>query len=281
MLVDADPRVPGVQANADLPLFATDTSTDVVVQTTSLMGGFEFDIVYDNDVLQYLGWTRGPFLGSTGRTVNCHEIIHERDVRIGCTTDGPPPPPGVTGSGVVATLHMRPLAIGETCLLLLIAGTSEVTGDAITTSGQDACLRLTPDSDGDGCADGQESGVDAQIGGDRDPTSSWDFYDVPSPALSAAFPNAERDRSISLNDAAATLIYFGTTADNPSGVNSNGVGYGTDWNTNGVADGREYDRSPGLLPAKPWRSGPPNDAVSLQDVALVLLQFGHTCSIGA
>jgi hypothetical protein len=144
-------------------------------------------------------------------------------------------------------------------------------------------LNVTPpgsthDSDGDGCSDTEELGVASSLGGDRDPLRRWDFYDVPAPPLTAAAPGSTSDDAVSLLDVAAVLSYFGTTAANPDDSYGNGARYGSDWNGNGLPDGQEYDRSPSAIAPKPWRSGPPDGAVSLEDAAVALLQFGHGCS---
>src|SRR5437764_1349835 len=39
------------------------------------------------------------------------------------------------------------------------------------------------DTDGDGCPDVKEAGANALLGGDRDPTNPWDFFDTPEPVL--------------------------------------------------------------------------------------------------
>jgi hypothetical protein len=139
----------------------------------------------------------------------------------------------------------------------------------------------SPDSDNDGCRDGVEVRTGAftpEMGGDRDPTSQWDFYDVPVPPLSASNPNSPRDKAASLGDVASVLFYFGTTADDATTPNSNGATYGSNHNMNSVPDGVEYDRTSSSNMAKPWRSGPPDGAVSLTDAAVALIQFGHDCN---
>lgn len=135
------------------------------------------------------------------------------------------------------------------------------------------------DSDDDGCADGRELRVVAfapQQGGDRDPLSPWDFFDVPVPALTAANPSGTRNNVVLLSDALAVFYYAGVS-DN-GGPNVNGVDYDTDLNGNGVEDGREYDRRPSIVPAKPWRSGAPNGAVTLADALVAVNQAGHSCA---
>jgi hypothetical protein len=60
---------------------------------------------------------------------------------------------------------------------------------------------------------------------------------------------------------------------NNSGPNPGGRDYDDDANTNGVEDGVEYDRTTsGAV------SGPPNGAVSLSDVGVILQQVGDNCT---
>jgi sugar lactone lactonase YvrE len=138
------------------------------------------------------------------------------------------------------------------------------------------------DTDGDQCADSEEgAALPPNFGGDRnakfDGLGQWDFFDVPAPPLTASAANGARDGAVSLTDVASVLFYFGTTVESPNDPNANGVSYGSDWNGNLVLDGAEYDRTPSTIPAKPWRSGAPDGAVSLSDAAVALLQFGHDC----
>jgi hypothetical protein len=56
------------------------------------------------------------------------------------------------------------------------------------------------------------------------------------------------------------------------------VYYTGDFNTDGAPDGQQLDRTFSANPLKPWRSGPPNGAVSLVDVNIALKQVGHTCA---
>ena len=136
---------------------------------------------------------------------------------------------------------------------------------------------LKPTTDGDGCTDSQELGLSRVNGGDRDPLSPWDFYDVPVPALTAGDPSGTRNLVINLSDVAAIILYIGTT--NGGGANINGVSYNTDLNGNGVFDGIEYDRMPSANIAKKWRSQAPNGAVSLQDAAVAISSVGDHCAV--
>ena len=86
----------------------------------------------------------------------------------------------------------------------------------------------------------------------------WDFFDVPSPAVSAAQTGGARNKAVSLSDVGAVLAYVGTV--NNGAGNTAGYDYDSDYNLNGSEDGAEYDRSPAVIPDMPWRSSAPNNA---------------------
>jgi glucose/arabinose dehydrogenase len=137
---------------------------------------------------------------------------------------------------------------------------------------------LMADGDDDGCADVEETGADPADGGARDPLSPWDFFDVPSPAGPATgadgklilTSNSVRNEAVSLQDVGTVLAYVGRSSANPA--------YGQDNNGDGIGDGTQLDRTPSTDPGELWRSGPPNNAVSLQDVGVALAQVGHSCA---
>ena len=145
------------------------------------------------------------------------------------------------------------------------------------------------DSDGDGCTAYEEAfGAPPPMPGSTCTSpascysdSTWyDSYDVPVPANPDPAPNGSRDKAVSLGDAAAVLFYLGAS---PSAVcgdngNGNGVDYDCDKNGDGTADGRDFDRSPGLITNPPWDAGPPDGAISFTDVGTVLMQIGLDCS---
>lgn len=132
------------------------------------------------------------------------------------------------------------------------------------------------DTDGDGCTDAQELGTNPAHGGDRDPNKEWDFFDVPVPSIEPGQTGGVKNRAVSLQDVGAIMRYVGTR--DGGAANSHGLFYNSDLNGNGIPDGREYDRTASSDPSKPWRSGPPDGAVSLQDASVALSQVGHNCS---
>ena len=160
------------------------------------------------------------------------------------------------------------------------------------------------DTDGDGCTADQElystpppaPGSTCSAPSPCYSDSHWyDFYDVPVPANPDSTPNGPRDAAMAMDDVVATLFYFGTVDGDGGDPNSDGVTYDSlkdgDW-FNGAAQvmspdglvnqwdkvGRRYDRSPSAVPNPPWEAGPPDGAVGMDDVLVVLAQFGLECS---
>jgi hypothetical protein len=131
--------------------------------------------------------------------------------------------------------------------------------------GGDAC-DINDDNDLS-CTDGEETTLVLATGGMRDPLNPWDFADVPAPALPIA--GSARNGAVSLSDVGAALLWVGTT--NGGGPNGSGRDYDSDTNVNAGEDGSEYDRTPGGQ-----ISGPPNGAVSLSDVGVILAQVGDS-----
>lgn len=247
--VDADVAVAGIQPSADYPAYASAVSVDIVVRDAAPSGAFEFDLLFDPAEMQFLGWTEGAFLGGTGRATSCYAIEHEMDLRVGCSSDGPPPPAGASGDGVLATLRFRPKGAGESCLTLLLVETASVDGEPIPTSREDGCVVFSPDSDGDGCANMLEAGDDPALGGGRDPSNYWDFFDVTG------------DRVIDLSDTLMILEHFG----------------------HGPADDAFDGRLDRYLPnpAQPHRTAravTPSTGIDLIDALVNLLSFGDSCA---
>ena len=104
----------------------------------------------------------------------------------------------------------------------------------------------------------------------RNALNPWDFADVPVPSLPAA---GVRNGAVTLSDASAALPWVGRVNNGAPGPGPDFRDYDDDDNANGVEDGAEYDRTPGGP-----ISGPPNGAVTLSDVSVILAQVGDTCT---
>jgi len=118
------------------------------------------------------------------------------------------------------------------------------------------------DPDGDGCSISQEQAANPQLGGQRNPKSFWDFFDVPTP------PAFTRDRSVTIGDIAAVIAHFGSTGDmgiDPLSTPAAQPAYHS-----------AYDRT--LVGPNVWNTGPPNGSTTIEDIARVIAQFGHSCA---
>ncbi len=117
------------------------------------------------------------------------------------------------------------------------------------------------DSDSDGCTDAQELGPDPSLGGLRDPSNLWDFFDTPDLASS-------RDKDITGADLFRVLARFGTEGDplldpfSPPPA----TGYHP-----------AYDRG-ALVGPNPWNLGPADGTVTAADIFAIIAQFGHSCA---
>jgi hypothetical protein len=131
-------------------------------------------------------------------------------------------------------------------------------------------LFVPPDYDGDGCEDVDENWIDPTVGGLRDPTNFWDFFDVFTPTgLQAPFPPQWRDRSVTGLDFFAVLSRFGSSGDpgiDPLSAPPAAPAYHT-----------SFDRGPSGGP-NPWNLTAADGAITGQDFFAVLAQFGHTCA---
>ena len=130
------------------------------------------------------------------------------------------------------------------------------------------------DTDVDGCVNALE------ISMGFDPFNPYDFYDVPVPPAADPAPNGTRDKAITITDVLAVLFYAGTGENRPP--NTNGVAYDSVKGScfiGGIQEkeGLCYDRRPGAPPDPPWNAGPPDGAVSITDVLVVLAQAGLDC----
>jgi len=263
------------------------------------LGGYQFKVLFDPTAMKYVSVQNGAFLTSTGRLIaSCYNPSgHDPSngaLTYNCTTNGNPPggatPFGPEGSGVLSTITFIPLAAGTTPLQFQNTYLPEVAAAVIPHTTEDGSVTLadfvgvpSTDSDGDGCTDLEELGDNPALGGDRNPSFAYDFYDVPVPANRDPAPNGPRDKAITMSDVLAVLSYVGARAGYPP--NPNGLDYdsdkGVDTNgdtiaeipPDGVPDGRDYDRSPS------WPfSGAPMGAVTMGQVLAALAQVGHNCA---
>ena len=144
----------------------------------------------------------------------------------------------------------------------------------------DATVTCLPDLDGDKCSDFDELAMGFR------PINPWDFFTVPVPANSDGIPNGPRDAAIDITDVLAVLSYAGTYDGDGGAPNPNGVAYDSVKGSCPVPyvegavqeEGLCYDRSPGTGANPPYDAGPPDGAISIIDVLVVVAQAGLDCS---
>ena len=112
-----------------------------------------------------------------------------------------------------------------------------------------------PDTDDDGCSEGQEVGGDATLGGRRDPTNPNDFYDVLGPGGALL-----KDRIVDLpNDILGVIQHFAPLGTEP-------------------AYDVRFDRGPQIGP-NVWNMSAPDGVIDLpNDILGVIQQFNHNCT---
>lgn len=114
---------------------------------------------------------------------------------------------------------------------------------------------LYDDTDADGCNDESELGGDATLGGVRDPSDPWDFYDVASLG-GVPIPDGIIDLP---NDILGVIQHYAPQGTEPR--------YDV-----------HYDRGPSAGP-NAWNMTAPDGVIDLpNDILGAILQHGHTCA---
>ncbi|HDP97782.1 MAG TPA: hypothetical protein ENN22_01185, partial [bacterium] len=110
-------------------------SIDVIVENVNNLGAFQFDIVFDTNVIQVNSATMGVFLGSTGRTVipvgpDMNNSTNPGKITYGAATLGSVA--GPNGNGILASVEFTTQVNGSATLELQNVQLSDVDGQALT-----------------------------------------------------------------------------------------------------------------------------------------------------
>ena len=123
-------------------------SVNVVVDDVTNLGAFEFQLTYDPSVVGLQDFKEGPFLGSSGRRVEClpprtaEGSLHFTCVTLGATPDGP------TGSGVLATLTFQPVGAGTSALHLEQVTLADPPANRLPAQAEDASVTVGQTQEG-------------------------------------------------------------------------------------------------------------------------------------
>jgi hypothetical protein len=120
------------------------------------LGAYEWQLAFDPNVVAFVspadpGAMNGPFLGSTGRHVDCvppvlppSEGLEPGNVRFGCLTGGSAPA-GPNGGGLLSTVAFQPVADGAPNIQFVCAGLGDPLGNNIPISNVLPCVSpITP-----------------------------------------------------------------------------------------------------------------------------------------
>ena len=182
--------------------------------------------------------------------------------------DGLSPPDGMSTANVLSS---------DQSLMILIPRPGDPQGGTHMTDLQNVAIdpALTgatvtcvpdPDKDGDGCTDAQELGSNSARGGQRDSNNFWDFFDTPNSAN-------VRDRAITIADIGRVVQRFGTSGTLPLSLEEQVQAALSPPPSAGFHPA--FDRTP--VGPELWNIGPPNGGVTIQDIGLIVAQFGHSC----
>jgi hypothetical protein len=127
------------------------------------------------------------------------------------------------------------------------------------------------DSDNDGCTDVQELGPNPALGGQRDPLSFWDFFDVYT-----GDPTV-RDRAVTAGDIGSVGARFGAFHDPPL-TKAEALAEALTPPTDLTGYHPAFDRSGSDPEANVWNLLPPDGSITAGDIGAVVAQFGHTCA---
>jgi hypothetical protein len=90
----------------------------IEVENASNLAAFDFILTVDPRLLRVISVQKTPFLTQTGREAVCGQpVIQDGSARLACVTLREAPP-GVDGSGTIATVSIQPLETGKASLSL-------------------------------------------------------------------------------------------------------------------------------------------------------------------
>ena len=126
------------------------------------------------------------------------------------------------------------------------------------------------DTDQDGCADGEEVGSNVSLGGQRDPLSFWDFFDVP-------VAGSPRNQRVDAFDISAVVLRFGAFVQPPP-TKEEALDQALTLPPDMTSYHAAFDRGGPIPGENLWNLLPPDGAINAFDIGAVVVQFGHTCS---
>jgi len=277
---------------------------DVDVNISEVVAGYRGYMGYlewDNTIVAHVDPPGVTYTGLGGMTLDAPPIVEADGVKFRSARVS-----GVTSqTGTAARVRLKCIGTGMSVLRLVSLAEDPAWGTALLGGGlqrfpelvddEVTCMSdITTDGDGDGCSWYEEGfGSPSPNPGSTctavEPCYSdftrHDFYDVPVPVNADPTPNGDSNKAVTMDDVLAVLFYVGTYHGDGGTANPNGVAYDSvkgscdiDGDTVADKEGLCYDRSPSAAPNPPWNAGPPNGAVSMNDLMVLLPQVGLSCA---
>ena len=198
------------------------------------LASYEFNVAFDDTLLDFVSVTNGTFLSSTGRSALCPGAITSAgSVRFGCVTFGTSIP-GVSGSGTLATLTFTAVLPGTSELALPFASLSDPLAFDIVVSTVGGSVTITtaaPLAAPGGFTGDGEGGAARRPGTDFAPSPELMGGGLAAAALvivvvvtaGRSTPSSRRVRRRASASAAATLLILGIG----QGIGGGGAGLAT------------------------------------------------------
>ncbi len=240
-------------ATCDVPLGA---KFKVSFYVHSLASGMRSGVSGEDETVQYAGITSSETQDSVNQTYwpSCVGAtggsFSPGQVSMGCSVLLGPPS---TYVGKYSTVEFTCTADGS---VTLVGGTgyTDVADDDLIfyseASDESLTIRCVPpqaypgDTDGDGCPDAREQGMNPMMGGRRNFLNPWDYM------------NPTGDHMNRVDDILAVIPHFGQ--------NVGDLGYDV-----------KYDRT--YLGPNRWNLGPPDGKIRVADILAAVSQYGQDC----
>jgi len=119
----------------------------IVIDGVTNLGAFDVQVSFDPAILKAEKVEAGPFLGSSGRQVNCPHVSADKgSVRLTCVTLGATPA-GPNGTGVLATVVIKPVAAGTSPLRFERLQLTDPPAHLLVVQGEDSSLTVVRGSE--------------------------------------------------------------------------------------------------------------------------------------
>jgi thermitase len=153
-----------VEPSGITAVLSSSVTVTVSILNVADLGSFQFDLTYIPSVVTATNAICGPFLGSTGRSVNpVGPTIDNAEGRItfGCSSEGSEP--GPDGAGTLATLTFNAVGLGSSPLQFENVQVTDTADIVITVGTQDGNVTVTTACREDVNGDGRINIVDIQL----------------------------------------------------------------------------------------------------------------------